>query len=254
MSKAVFDPTRRFSDRVGNYIKYRPSYPPAIIDCLHEACGLTAESVIADVGSGTGLLTELFLKHGNRVYAVEPNDEMRLAAERLLSGYSNLMSVNGRAEATMLADQSVDFVTAGQAFHWFEPGPTRVEFGRILRPGGWVVLVWNTRLVDDGGLMTGYELLLDRYALDYHEINHSEQNDNLPGFFGGLFERRTFVNQQELDWEGMVGRLLSSSYAPPAGHAHYEPLLVELRQLFDDYQRDGRISFLYETELYWGRP
>lgn len=253
MSKALFDPTRRFSSRVENYVKYRPSYPQAIVECLREACGLTAESVIADVGSGTGLLTELFLKHDNRVYAVEPNDEMRLAAEQLLGGYSNLTSVNGRAEATTLADRSIDFVTAGQAFHWFESETTRVEFGRILRADGWVVLVWNTRLIDDGGLMSDYEALLDRYALDYHEINHSEQNDDVRDFFAGAFAERTFPNQQEFDFEGMVGRLLSSSYAPPVDHAHYGPLLVGLDRLFDSYERDGRVSFLYKTELFWGR-
>jgi len=171
-----------------------------------------------------------------------------------LDGYSNFRSINGRAEATTLADQALDFVTAGQAFHWFEPQPTRVEFGRILRSGGWVVLVWNTRLTHDGGLMSEYEALLDRYALDYHEINHSEQNDDVPGFFDGAFQARTFANEQQFDFAGMAGRLLSSSYAPPASHPHYEPLLVALRRLFDHYQRDGRVSFRYKTEMFYGRP
>jgi SAM-dependent methyltransferase len=253
MSKALFDPTRRFSDRVENYVKYRPGYPPAVIDCLREECGLTPESVVADVGSGTGLLAELFLEHGNPVYAIEPNAEMRHAAERLLGSNPAFTSVDGRAESTTLPDSSVDFVTAGQAFHWFEPESARVEFGRILRPGGWVVLVWNTRLTDDGGFMAGYEALLDRYALQYHEINHSEQNDDAPGFFNGQFRLRTFANEQQFDFEGIVGRLLSSSYVPPANHPHYEPLLAELGRLFATYQEGGRVSFLYKTELFWGR-
>jgi SAM-dependent methyltransferase len=252
MGKAVFDPTRRFSDRVDNYVKYRPGYPPAIIDVLNVECGLESESVIADVGSGTGLLAELFLRNGNLVYGVEPNDEMRAAAEQLLGSYLRFTSINGRAEATTLADSSVDFVTAGQAFHWFEPGPTRIEFGRILRPNGWVALVWNTRMTDRG-FMAGYEALLDRYALDYHEINHSEQNDDVHGFFDGQFRVWTFANEQQFDFEGMVGRLLSSSYAPPSAHPHYKPLVEGLGRLFETYQTGGRVSFLYKTELFWGR-
>jgi SAM-dependent methyltransferase len=253
MSKALFDPTRRFSDRVENYVKYRPGYPPAVMDCLREECGLTPESVVADVGSGTGLLAQLFLEHGNPVYAIEPNDEMRQAAERLLGSYPAFTSVNGRAESTTLPDRSVDFVTAGQAFHWFEPEPARVEFGRILRPEGWVVLVWNTRLADDGGFMAGYEALLDRFALAYHDVNHAEQYDDVSRFYSGQFQLQLFANEQRFDFDGTLGRLLSSSYAPPPGHPHYEPLFAGLRRLFEAYQKDGRVSFLYQTELFWGR-
>lgn len=253
MSKANFDPTRRFSSRVDNYIKYRPSYPQEVVDCLRKECGLTAASVIADIGSGTGLLTELFLKNGNLVYAVEPNSEMRAAAEQVLDRYPNFRSVNGRAEGTTLADESVDFVTAGQAFHWFEPRPAREEFGRILRPGGWVVLVWNTRLAEGDGFMRDYEALLDQYALDYHEVNHSEQNSDIPGFFGGAFEKRSLTNQQQFDLQGLIGRLLSSSYAPPVEHPNHQPMLAELERLFWQYEQGGRVAFLYETELYFGR-
>jgi SAM-dependent methyltransferase len=254
VSKAAFDPTRRFSDRVENYAKYRPGYPRAVIDCLRDECGLTPSSVVADVGSGTGLLTELFLEHGNSVYAVEPNDEMRLAAEQLLGSYRAFRSVNGRAEATTLPDNSVDFIVAGQAFHWFEPEPARVEFGRILRLDGWVVLVWNTRLAVDGGFMTGFEALLDQFAPAYHDVNHAEQQDDVSSFYGGQFQLRTFANEQRFDFEGALGRLLSSSYAPPPGHPNYELLLAGLRHLFEAYQEAGQISFLYKTELFWGRP
>src|SRR6476469_8499971 len=139
------DSTKRFSSRVENYIKYRPSYPPTVIDILTEHCQLTPAAVMADIGSGTGLLTELFLKHGNRVFGVEPNRAMREAGERLLAGYSNFTSVDGVAEATTLPDHSVAFVTAGQAFHWFDVAKTRQEFIRILQPQGWAVLVWNVR-------------------------------------------------------------------------------------------------------------
>jgi len=139
------DPTKRFSDRVEMYVKYRPHYPQAILTCLEKECGLTETAVIADVGSGTGILTKLFLDHGNKVYGVEPNAEMRQAAEAYLADYAHFTSVNGRSEATTLPAHSVDFVTAGQAFHWFQWQETRTEFRRILKPGGIVALVWNER-------------------------------------------------------------------------------------------------------------
>ena len=139
------DPTRRFTNRVANYARYRPGYPPAVLTCLRDECGLSPGSTVADVGSGTGILTELFLANGNHVYAVEPNEAMRQAAELSLAHYPGFTSVDGRAEATTLADDSVDFVTAGQAFHWFDAAASRVEFNRILRPGGYTALVWNAR-------------------------------------------------------------------------------------------------------------
>jgi SAM-dependent methyltransferase len=225
------------------------------VDCLRDEYGLTSEAVVADIGSGTGILSELFLRNGNLVYAVEPNDEMRLAAEQLLAGYPNFYSVNGRAEATTLPERSADFVTAGQAFHWFEPEPTRAEFGRILRPSGWVVLVWNTRVVSSDGLMAGYEALLDRFALAYHDVSHTEaeQHQEIIHFFRGEMKRHTFANEQQFDQEGLLGRMLSSSYAPTPDHPHYPPLRAGLQQLFEQYQVNGRVSFPYETELFIGR-
>jgi ubiquinone/menaquinone biosynthesis C-methylase UbiE len=141
------DVTQRFSSRVDNYIRYRPGYPDAILDTLRDAYGLTPASIVADVGSGTGILTEMFLRHGNVVYGIEPNREMREAAERLLAGYDRFHSVAATAEDTTLGDDSVDLVTAGQAFHWFDPSKARAEFARVLKPGGWVALIWNERVV-----------------------------------------------------------------------------------------------------------
>ena len=141
------DATERFSNRVQDYARYRPHYPAAVIGSLQTNCQLLKTSVIADVGSGTGILTELFLRHGNPVLAVEPNRQMREAGERLLEGYPRFQSVAGRAEATTLPEQSVDFVTAGQAFHWFDRNKAKAEFSRILKAGGWVVLAWNERRV-----------------------------------------------------------------------------------------------------------
>src|SRR5437763_17045747 len=104
------DPTKRFSNRVGNYIKYRPDYSGAVIDLLTEECRLTQQSIIADIGSGTGILSELFLKNGNRVFGIEPNLPMREAGEKSIEQYPKFVSREGFAEATTLSNHSVDFV------------------------------------------------------------------------------------------------------------------------------------------------
>ena len=158
-------PTERFSDRVDAYVKYRPDYPRAVLELLQTECGLTPRSAVADIGSGTGKLSELFLRNGNSVYGVEPNPEMRLAGENLLSSYPGFVSVAGSAEATTLPDQSADFITAGQAFHWFDQKLARQGFERILKPDGLVVLVWNERLTDTS-FLEAYEMLTQTYATD----------------------------------------------------------------------------------------
>ncbi|HZS04687.1 MAG TPA: class I SAM-dependent methyltransferase [Blastocatellia bacterium] len=249
------DSTHRFSSRVDNYIKYRPTYPPAIIETLREECGLKPASVIADIGSGTGILTELFLRNGNPVFGVEPNPEMREAGERLLSGYSNFVSVTGTAEATTLPDHSVDLVTAGQAFHWFDRAKARVEFARILKPDGWVALVWNERLVSVTPFLADYEEWLMRYATDYAQVDHRQIDESmLAEFFGSRsFRLKTFPNRQVFDLDGVKGRALSSSYVPEAGHPHFDEMLSALEQIFQKHATEGRVSFEYETRMYFGQ-
>jgi SAM-dependent methyltransferase len=201
----------RFSSRVDNYVKYRPGYPSEIVDLLKSDCGLTESSVIADLGSGTGILSELFLRNGNTVFGVEPNEPMRSAGEQLLEGYDNFESVNGNAEATTLPAQSVDFVTAAQAFHWFDPAAAKHEFIRVLKPGGWVVLVWNERLVDSTAFLRDYESLLLRYGTDYQEIRHENAKVRIADLFApASFQLRTLENLQHFDFEGLKGRLNSS--------------------------------------------
>jgi len=250
----MIDSTRRFSSRVENYIKYRPGYPSAILGLLKEKCGLTGRSMVADIGSGTGILTELFLGNGNPVFGVEPNREMREAAERLLGKYPNFTSLSGTAESTTLKNQSVDFITASQAFHWFDREPTRREFLRVLKPGGWVVLIWNER-EQTTPFAKAYELLLRTYGTDYEEVNHKHADAKVIGpFFGANdYKLAGFPNQQIFDWEGLKGRLLSSSYAPEPGHSKHAPMLEALSALFSAHQTDGKVTFEYDTCVYYGQ-
>ncbi|HVF66250.1 MAG TPA: class I SAM-dependent methyltransferase [Pyrinomonadaceae bacterium] len=248
------DPTRRFSNRVGDYIKYRPSYPRALVALLEDECGLTRESVVADVGSGTGILSELFLREGYRVYGVEPNREMREAGEQFLAAYQNFVSVDGRAEETALDDNSADFVTAGQAFHWFDPAAARREFRRILKYDGWAVLVWNDRRTEGTPLLAEYERLLLEYGTDYKEVSSKwAAEENIKTLFGDTEVRaKTFDNEQVLDFDGLKGRLMSASYAPVPGHPNHEPLMRELAALFHRHQRDGRVVVEYDTKVFYG--
>ncbi|HEX6292407.1 MAG TPA: class I SAM-dependent methyltransferase [Herpetosiphonaceae bacterium] len=249
------DSTKRFSSRVEDYIKYRPTYPEAVIDLLKAECRLTSSSIVADIGSGTGILAELFLKHGNRVFGVEPNAEMRAAGERLLQGYPRFTSVAATAEATTLADRSVDFVAAGQAFHWFDRDRFRAECQRMLRPDGWIVLIWNDRRTDSTPFLQSYERLLLTYGTDYTTVDHKRiDHDVLAAFFAaGRFQQARFENTQVFDFAGVQGRLLSSSYTPDADHPSYQPMLAELRVIFEAHQVNRQVAFEYDTLVYYGQ-
>jgi len=251
----MIDPALRFASRVENYVKYRPGYPAGVVATFTKECGLTPKSVVADIGSGTGILSEVFLKIGNRVFGVEPNREMREAGARLLGKYAGFMSVDGAAEATGLADCSVDFVVAGQAFHWFDRELARKEFARILKPNGWVGLIWNERLTDSSPFLRAYEDLLQQYGIDYAAVDHRNVDaDAITAFFAPQpFTLREFENRQIFGYDGLKGRVLSSSYTPEAGHPNHLPMLDALRALFDKHQIDGKVSFDYVTLLYHGR-
>jgi SAM-dependent methyltransferase len=249
------DSIQRFTSRAEDYARYRPSYPDAVVELLQRACGLAEGAVVADVGSGTGISSELFLRHGYRVHAVEPNDAMRAQAERWLGGVPGFSSVPARAEATTLPDASVDLVVAGQAFHWFEPEATRREFARILKPGGCVALMWNSRRTDADPFTRGYEALLKTHSLDYARVTHRNIGpDELGAFFGpDGCATASFPNDQLRDYEALRGGLLSASYAPQPGHPNFEPLMAELRRLFDAHQTEGRVVVATVTEVFYGR-
>jgi len=246
--------TSRFSDRVENYVRYRPGYPAEALRVLRDECGLEPEHIVADIASGTGIWTRMVLENGNRVFGVEPNAEMRSAGERLLVGFPRFISVTGTAEVTTLADASVDFVTAAQAAHWFDRERARREFVRILKPGGWLALLWNERLTDSTPFLQDYEQLLLTFGTDYQEVRHERTTAVVNEFYDPApFQERVFPMRQEFDYAGVEGRLLSSSYAPGPEHPRHAALLDELRRTFDKHAVKEQVAFDYKTRVYFGK-
>ena len=244
----------RFTSRVETYAKYRPGYPVAIIDLLQRECGLTRDSIVADVGSGTGKSAEIFLSHGNVVFAVEPNASMRAVAEGIFVDEPLFRSVDGSAEATTLPEASVDLIVAGQAFHWFDPAKTRDEWVRILKPGGWAVLIWNERELQTTPFLNEYEKLLLEFGTDYKEIRHEKAEAFIEGFFApGKFRFASFPNTQVFDFDGLSGRVRSSSYTPEPDHPNFEPMMRQVKTIFDKHQENGYVNFDYETKVFYGR-
>lgn len=249
-------PTERFSNRVENYIRYRPSYPPAVVEILQQEIGLTTRWTIADIGAGTGISAKLFLEQGNEVFAIEPNGPMRAAAERLLAEYPKFHSVDGSAEATTLSEVSMDAVVAAQAFHWFDPVKAGVECRRILKPAGWAILLWNTRRLDSTPFLCDYEALLKRHGTDYHQVRHENVDESrLDQFCGpGRWQKRAVDYEQRLTLDGLRGRAKSSSYVPADGDPAQEVMLRDLDELFAKHQHAGHVVIEYDTEIYFGRP
>ncbi|MGH8266710.1 MAG: class I SAM-dependent methyltransferase [Steroidobacteraceae bacterium] len=247
-------PTERFTTLVDNYLRYRPGYPAAALELLEARCGLSAQARVADLGSGTGILTELLLKCGAEVFGVEPNDGMRAAAETSLCAYPRFRSVNGSAESTTLAPDSVDLLIAGQAFHWFDVKRSHLEALRVLRAAGWAALLWNERPTQLTAFRADYEALLLRHAAEYARITASRADvAAMREFLGPAMELATFPNQQILDFEGLRGRLRSSSYAPPPGDPQHEPMIAGLRELFDRHQQHGKVVLGYRTLVYFAQ-
>lgn len=246
--------TERFGSRVENYRRWRPGYPPELFHWLFERAAIKPGDSAADIGSGTGLFTRDLLTAGLRVFAIEPNEAMRAAAEGSLGAVPGFHSCKGTAEATGLEGASVSLVTAAQSFHWFEPAGARAEFARILKPGGHAALIWNLRRDDTPALMA-YEALLRRYAPDYVHSGRPAQahTASLQAFFDDrAVEHAAFSYTQHFDRFGLRGRLLSSSYTPPLGAPGHEEMLDELDALFDQFQENGRFAFYYETRAYMG--
>ena len=247
------DPTERFSDRAETYAKYRPGYPERMLRFLETL--VAPPAAVADIGSGTGILTRELLKSGYAVCAIEPNEAMRTVAERTLGGCPIFRSVRGSAEATTLEDRAVDLITSAQAFHWFDRVRTKSEFSRILKSNGWIALLWNERQNDASPINRAFDNLLKAMATDYQNVSHRRVTaEDIRAFFApGEVQRRTFANHQILDREGFLGRLISSSYVPNLDQPGHREIIEAAEEVFDTHQVDGRITFDYETKVYVGR-
>jgi SAM-dependent methyltransferase len=245
------DTVERFSNRVENYVKYRPDYPREIIGWLTAQGALEQDTIVADIGCGPGISTRMFLENGNRVFGVEPNSAMRAAASEYLKPFPNFKLIEGSSENTNLNDASIDLVTAAQAFHWFRPEPTRKEFERIIKPGGHAALIWNIRQEETTPFLIEYERLIRDHSADYQAVRHNNIGDEeVAQFLGPDMRAATFDNVQEFDFDGLLGRLLSSSYMPADDDARYPAMKDALRALFAKHEQDGKIQILYDTKVY----
>ncbi len=244
---------QRFSDRVENYIKYRPGYPEEIISTLQLEIGLMPNDVVADIGSGTGFSARLFLEHGNTVFGVEPNEPMRKAAEGLLYAYPNFISVHGNAENTTLKSHSIDLIVCAQAFHWFDRAKAKQEFQRIAAAGAHLCLIWNDRKASEP-FQQAYEQLIQDFAIDYNEISHRNiTQDIIRDFYApNTFKKFVLHYEQHFNLEGLIGRIISSSYMPNQDHANFPQLKNAIVHLFNAYEQNGIVTFAYDTNLYIG--
>jgi SAM-dependent methyltransferase len=248
-------PTERFTSRVESYRLHRPGYPGEIVAFLEKECGLQRDAVIADIAAGTGLLSEIFLKQGYSVLAVEPNDAMREACESLAGKFPALTCLAGTAEATGLETSSVNLITVAQAMHWFDLKPTRAEFARILAPSGWCAVLYNNRRMGGDAFHDGYEKILKDFGSDYEAVQQRHlSKSRLADFFApDAMKIQVFPNAQELSLEALEGRILSSSYMPQHGDTRYEPMRAAIEALFDAEQRNGHVHLEYDCAVAYGQ-
>jgi ubiquinone/menaquinone biosynthesis C-methylase UbiE len=248
----MYDSTKRFSNRVENYVKYRPGYPHEIIQLLQNEINLNKNQIIADIGSGTGISSEIFLKNGNKVYGVEPNKEMRESSEKLLNKYQFFKAIDGTAEQTTLENSSIDIIVAAQALHWFNIDKSKIEFKRILKNTGMIVLIWNERKSEGNDFLVNYEKLINKYGKDYQKVRHRNIDRSVFESFFKTYKIKEFKNYQEFDFEGLKGRSLSSSYMPVENEPDYNEMIIDIQKLFEKNKINGKIKFEYDTKIYYG--
>jgi SAM-dependent methyltransferase len=249
------NPTGRFTGRVEAYRRYRSRYPREIIPMLQERCGLTPASIVADIGAGTGMLAEVFLENGNRVFAVEPNSEMRAACEELRPQFPALTCIDGTAEETSLPGQSIDFVVVGRAFHWFDHARCRREFMRILRPGGWVVLAGQGPRRGTEPVQQDYQAIIRAHGLDYATLRdrYNVAAAARQFFAGGTLQEAEFPRAEELTYEGLEGHTLSLSVTPQRDHPRFPAMQRALKDYFEKYQRDGKVRLPMNCQVHFGQ-
>jgi len=250
------DPKLRFTDRVTSYVKARPGYPAEVMDVLRSNCGLTSNSIVADVGSGTGILARMLCEHAHTVYGVEPNDAMRAASQKFLAERPSFIAVHGAAENTTLPATSVDLITVAQAFHWFDQKEARHEFMRILKPNGFTALIWNDRKTTGSAIAESYEKLLVEFGTDYADVQSRGQQtlETLERFFGHSQIRKTTIpNVQHLERDAFIERAVSASYMPNESHPRYREMVATAQQIFDENRAGGTVVLEYDTNIYYAQ-
>lgn len=247
------DNTKLFSGKAEDYSRARPGYANEFIEYLYNKIGINKKSVIADIGSGTGKFSRYLLDMGSRVFCVEPNEDMRKISERELSSYSNFISVIGEAGNTTLKDNSMDFITVAQAFHWFDIEKFRLESRRILKPRGKVILVWNSRDINNIVNKVSYEIY-KRYCTDFNGLSGGIIKDDarIDKFFYSRYERIEFENNLHYNRENFIRRSLSSSYSLNPDDEKYDEYIKEIENVFDKYSCDGIIEIGNNTVGYIG--
>lgn len=242
-----------FTGRADYYVRSRPSYPNAVMKILRENHGFTSDLIVADIGCGPGILSRIFLQNGNEVFCIDPNEEMLSSAKRLLSEFGKVKFLRTFAEKTGLDNNSVNVISAGQAFHWFTPEETRNEFKRILKPPGLMILLWNDRTDRPGSYNAEYERIVKKYSPEYHRSGSLALDSKaIQDFYGSGFTSYELRNSQSLDFDGTLGRYLSASYAIGSNNSDYETLLRELEEAFESYQVNGKVAIEYKTRIYVG--
>jgi SAM-dependent methyltransferase len=252
------DGKTRFTRRVPYYHISRPRYPIQVLDLMRERMSLSPTHVIADIGAGTGISSELFLGNGNTVYAIEPNEAMLAIAIEHYGQNPRFRPFAGSAESTTLADNSVDFAVAGQAFHWFNLSKAKIEISRIVKADGWVMLFWNMRHEEDSPLQRAYNQLMQDFDVEglgeFRQTAGNRDEDDLNVLFGaGKWQQASFPNQQVLDFDGFKARVLSASYMPLEGEDRYDELMTAVQKLFADHHNNHKVTLLYRTDVYWGK-
>ncbi len=244
---------QKFDKKGKIYAKARPGYPRELFEHLIENNIISNDSTVADIGSGTGLFTMRLSPLVGKIFAVEPNSDMRRVAEEKYKEYNNIVSVDGTAEKTSLGEKSVDFVTVAQAFHWFDRQSFKAECQRILKPGNKILLVWNDRDTASELIKENYEINR-RFCPDFKGSSNGIDFDReaFTDFFEGDFEVVNFRNDLIYNLDAFVARCLSSSYAPKQGDASYEPYVRALEELFGRYKADGTVPYPYITRCYIG--
>ncbi len=246
--------TERFSNRVDDYVRSRPHYPPALLQKLEEAGALHRGNTIADIGSGTGISSKWLLDGGYTVLGIEPNTAMRQAGENYLCNYPNFTSIAATAQDTGLDKHAIDTIVAAQAFHWFNEEQARTEFKRILKPKGTIILIWNDRLINDTDFSKSYEDTLRYFGTDYQTVDHKQIAE---ASFDQLWGKNKWQcveepNFQDLNFDALQARILSCSYMPQKDHRDYEFMRYVLKKIFVRYQENGTVRLNYTTKAYFG--